>query len=85
MPWYLSTYGRDDSATPSLEPLWSNRIYDLRGGLGSKHNWAILVLLSGLVRFIIYRNQYKWTGIDLSWRRLIVAALTLWGLRPYIF
>jgi hypothetical protein len=83
--WYLSTYGSDDSAAPSLDPLWSNLIFYFRGGLGSKHNWALLVLLSGLVGFIIYRTKHKWTGIDLSWRRLVVAALTLWWLPTIYF
>jgi hypothetical protein len=83
--WYLATYGRDDSAPPSLEPLGSNLLYYLGGGPGSKHNWALLAVLIGLGGFIAYHRRHKLTSLDLSWTRLLVSALILWGLPTVYF
>jgi hypothetical protein len=83
--WYLPTYGRDDSAPPSLEPLWSNLLYYLGDGSGSKHNWALFAVLIGLGGFIAYSYRRKLTRLDLSWTRLLVAALILWGLPTVYF
>jgi hypothetical protein len=83
--WYLPTYGRDDSAPPSLEPLWSNLSYYFAGGPGSKHNWALLALLIGLGGFIAYSYRHKLTRLDLSWPRFLGSALTLWGLPTVYF
>jgi hypothetical protein len=83
--WYLPTYGSADSAPPSLEPLWANLRYYLGGGRASQHNWALFVLLIGIGGFITYRPRLKPTGLDLSWTRLTVSALTLWGLPTIYF
>jgi hypothetical protein len=83
--WYLPTYGHDDSAPPSLQPLWANLRYYLGGGRGSQHNWALFVLLIGLGVFLIYRPRHKLTRLDLSWTRLTASALTLWGLPTVYF
>jgi hypothetical protein len=83
--WYLATYGRDDSAPPGLEPLGSNLLYYLGGGPGSKHNWALLAVLIGLGGFIAYHRRHKLTSLDLSWTRLLVSALILWGLPTVYF
>jgi hypothetical protein len=83
--WYLSTYGRDDSALPSLEPLWSNLAYYFGGGRGSRYNWALLALLIGLGGFITSRRRHKQTCLTLSWTRLIWSAVALWGLPTIYF
>jgi hypothetical protein len=83
--WYLPTYGSDDSAPPSLEPLWTNLRYYLGSGRGSQYNWAMLALLMGVGGFITYRPRHKPTRLDLTWTRLMVSALTLWGLPTVYF
>ena len=83
--WYLPTYGSADSAPPSLEPLWTNFVYYLGGGRGSQHNWAPLVLLVGVGGFITYRPRHKFTHLDLSWTRLTLSALILWGVPTVYF
>ena len=83
--WYLPTYGSADSAPPSLEPLWTNLVYYLGGGRGSQHNWAPLVLLVGVGGFITYRPRHNFTHLDLSWTRLTLSALILWGVPTVYF
>jgi hypothetical protein len=43
------------------------------------------VLLIGIGGLITYRPRLKSTGLDLSWTRLTVSALTLWGLPTVYF
>jgi hypothetical protein len=83
--WYLPTYGSADSAPPSLEPLWANLQYYFGGGRGSEHNWALLALFVGVGGLLIYHPRHQPTGLALSWRRLMVSALTLWGLPTVYF
>jgi 4-amino-4-deoxy-L-arabinose transferase-like glycosyltransferase len=83
--WYLATYGRDDSAPPSLEPMRSNLPYYLGGGPGSKHNWALLAVAVGLGGLLAYYRRHKLTSLDLSWTRLLASALILWGLPTVYF
>ena len=83
--WYLPTYGSADSAPPSLDPLWANLRYYFGGGRGSQHNWALYVLLIGVGGFLIYCPRHKRTRLDLSWTRLTLSALTLWGLPTVYF
>jgi hypothetical protein len=78
--WYLPTYGSADGAPPSLKPLWANLVYYFGGGRGSQHNWSLIVLLIGIGGFIAYRPRHKRPQLGLSWARLTVSALTLWGL-----
>jgi hypothetical protein len=83
--WYLPTYGSADSAPPSLEPLWANLRYYLGGGRGSQHNWALLALCIGVGGFLLYRPRHQPTRLELSWTRLTVSALTLWGVPTVYF
>jgi hypothetical protein len=83
--WYLPTYGSADSAPPSLKPLWANLLYYLGGGRGSRHNWALFALLTGVGGFIASRPKHRLARFDLSWTRLSVSALTLWGLPTVYF
>ena len=83
--WYLPTYGSADSAPPSLDPLWANLFYYLGGGRGSQHNWAPLVLLVGVGGFIFSRPRHNLTHLSLSWTRLIISALILWGVPTVYF
>jgi hypothetical protein len=83
--WNLPTYGSADSAPPSLEPLWANLLYYFGGGRGSQHNWALFALFIGVGGFVIYRPRHQPTRLDLSWTRLTVSALTLWGLPTVYF
>jgi hypothetical protein len=83
--WYLATYGRDDSALPSFEPLWSNLIYYLGGGRGSQYNWALLAVVTGVAGFITARKRHKYASLNLSWTRLTWSALALWGLPTIYF
>jgi hypothetical protein len=83
--WYVPTYGSADSALPSLKPLWANLVFYLGGGRGSQHNWALFVLIIGVGGFIASRPKRKPTRLDLSWTRLTVSALMLWGLPTVYF
>jgi hypothetical protein len=83
--WYVPTYGSADSALPSLKPLWANLVFYLGGGRGSQHNWALFVLIIGVGGFIASRPKRKLTRLDLSWTRLTVSALMLWGLPAVYF
>jgi hypothetical protein len=83
--WYLPTYGRSDTASPSLAVLGKNVAYYLRGGEGSLGNGALVSLFVGIGALAAFRAERCPGGPGLSWRRLLFAALTLWGLPTAYF
>jgi hypothetical protein len=78
--WYLPTYGRWDTAPPSLAALGKNAEYYLGEGRGTRGNGALVYLLIGLGGLAAFRGQRRPGGLDLSWTRLLLSGLTLWGL-----
>jgi hypothetical protein len=83
--WYLSTYGRSDTALPSLAALKTNLSFYLVRGRGSKDNWALALLLVGLGGLIALGAQQAPTGGHLTWRRLMLSTLIMWGLPMLYF
>jgi hypothetical protein len=83
--WYLPTYSRFDTVPPSLEPLPANLVYYLGTGPGSQDNWAIVVLLVGVVGLIALSNQRRPNASVLGWTRHMAAVLILWGLPTAYF
>jgi hypothetical protein len=80
--WYLPTYGGNDSAAPSLTPLAGNFAFYFNGGPGSVENWAWWLMALGALGFALARPR---TLAGLSWRRLFISALCVWGLPTAYF
>jgi hypothetical protein len=83
--WYLPTYGSSDSAPPDLQALWPNLDYYLGRGHGGQYNWALVAIAVGVAGLIAHRRRQVLAGVDLSWRRLLVSALALWGVPTIYF
>lgn len=86
--WYLPTYGAGDSAPPTLEALRQNLSFYLGAGPGGVDNWALIVMLAGCLGLSLWlrRGAARLDADEahaarpaLSWRRLMLAALLVWG------
>jgi hypothetical protein len=81
--WYLPTYGRSDLAPPTLEAIKSNLSFYLGLGEGSTDNWILLTVVVCSVCLIgwpgrLWKLDQKRPG-GVTWQRLLVAALLMWG------
>jgi hypothetical protein len=83
--WYLPTYSRFDTPPPSLEPLGANLSYYLGLGPGSQWNWALVVLVAGVVGLMVLRTQSQPIGSGVGWRRLLASVLVVWGVPTVYF
>jgi hypothetical protein len=83
--WYLPTYGRSDTAPPSLAALKTNIPFYLARGRGGKDNWALALLLVGIGGLIALGARQTPISRFLTWRRLMLSALIMWGLPMLYF
>jgi hypothetical protein len=83
--WYVPTYGREDSAPPTLESFWANVSFYFGPGKPGEYNWALLVMLlgcSGLALYSLRRRESshaKPPSERPGWRRVMIAAVLMWG------
>ena len=83
--WYVPTYGREDSAPPTLESFWANLSFYFGAGKPSEYNWVLLVICVGCIGLALYvwrpaiSKRPKPSIKTLGWRRVSIAALLMWG------
>ncbi|MGH9944145.1 MAG: hypothetical protein ACRD9R_17510, partial [Pyrinomonadaceae bacterium] len=86
--WYLSTYGRADNASPNLDTVSRNLSYYLGTGPGAEDNWALFAIFAGFAGFAFYFHRCGRAARDfglMSWQRVALAALVLWGVPTAYF
>jgi len=77
--WYLSTYARVDTATPTLANLHDNLPYFLGSGPATLDNWALLSGFVGSAGFLmIYLRRSSLNHLGLTWKRFLLAVAVLW-------
>jgi hypothetical protein len=77
--WYLSTYARVDTATPTLSNVHDNLFYFFGSGPAALDNWALLAGLIGLAGFLmIYLRDSSLARLGLTWKRFLLAVALLW-------
>lgn len=79
--WYLSTYGTDDSAPPTLERLGPHLPFYLGSGPASIDNWALVAGFIGLAGFLMLylrRGSEPLNRLGLPWKRFVLAVALLW-------
>jgi len=81
--WYLPTYGRSDTAPPSLEPVRQNISYYLGRGPGNNDNWLLLAIVAAFAGLLLARRRRD--SSFLSTKRLALSAAVLWGIPTVYF
>jgi hypothetical protein len=83
--WYLPTYGRADTAPPSFGSLKTNLWYYLVRGRGSSGIEVLVCMLIGMGGLIALGAGQTARTMSLSWRRLMLSALLMWGVPTIYF
>lgn len=76
--WYLPTYANVDAAAPTFERFKSNLSFFLGNGPATLDNWALLYALVGFAGFLLLYSKNGSNRLGLTWKRLALAALSIW-------
>jgi hypothetical protein len=88
--WYLPTYGAEDNAPPTLEAIRPNLSFYFGAGKPSEYNWVLWTIVVGCIGLALYSRRPRAAKqaarpINMfGWRRVVTAALLMWGL-PMIY
>jgi hypothetical protein len=83
--WYLSTYDDKDGALPNLTVVPTNLLYYFVRGDGDRYNGALVISLIGFVGVATLTSKAGKQPSRLTWHRIVLSALLLWGISTLYF